>query len=77
MVVFMQKQYLKNFAFWILEILEMLKNVEMLCFLQNIQTIRVNNSRILEIRNAKSLGRYVYMNLNIWGKIFKSVLVYF
>ena len=55
----------------------MLKNVEMLCFLQNIQTIRVNNSRILEIRNAKSLGRYVYMNLNIWGKIFKSVLVYF
>ena len=45
--------------------------------LQNIQTLRVNNSKILAIRNAKSLGRYVHMNLNIWRNIFKSVLVYF
>ena len=47
------------------------------CFLQNTQTLRVNNSKILTIRNAKSLGRYVHMNLNIWRKIFKSLLVYF
>ena len=46
-------------------------------FLQNIQTLWVNYSRILAIGNAKSLGRYVDMNLNIWKKIFKSVLVYF
>ena len=73
MFVFMQKQYSKNFAFLILKILEMLK---IACFLQNIQTLQVNNSKILAIRNAKSLGRYVYTNLNIWEKIFKSVLVY-
>ena len=35
------------------------------CFLQNIQTLRVNNSKILVIRNVKSLGRYAHMNLNI------------
>ena len=74
MFMFMQKQYSKNFAFKILEILKMLKIV---CFLQNMQTLRVNNLNILAIGNAKSLGRYVYMNLNIWRKILKSVLVYF
>ena len=63
MSVFMQKQYLKIFAFWILEILEMLKNSPL--FTKKKQTLLVNNSRILAIRNAKSLGRYFYMNLNI------------
>ena len=58
MFVFMQKQYPKNFVFWILEILEMLK---IACFLQNIQTLQVNNSKVLAIRKAKSLGCYVYM----------------
>ena len=62
MFVFMQKQYPKNFVFWILEILEMLK---IACFLQNIQTLQVNNSKVLAIRKAKSLGCYVYMNLYI------------
>ena len=28
------------------------------------QTLRVNNSRILAIRNAESFERYIYMNLN-------------
>ena len=63
MSVFMQKQYLKIFAFWTLEILEMLKNSPL--FTKKKQTLLVNNSRILAIRNAKSLGRYFYMNLNI------------
>ena len=31
-----------------------------------IQTLRVNNSRILTIKNAKFSEYYVYMNLNIW-----------
>ena len=31
-----------------------------------IQTLRVNNSRILTIKIAKFSGYYVYMNLNIW-----------
>ena len=31
------------------------------------QTLRVNNSRILIIKNAKPSGYYFYMNLNIWG----------
>ena len=33
----------------------------------SIQTLRVNNSRILTIMNAKFSGYYFYMNLNIWG----------
>ena len=44
------------------------------CFLQNI--LPLNNSKILAKRNAKSLGRYVYMNLNIQRKIFKAVFVH-
>ena len=28
----------------------------------------MNNSRILTIKNAKLLGYYFYMNLNLWGK---------
>ena len=36
-------------------------------FLRKIQTLRVNNSRILTIKNSKFLGYYFYMNLNIWG----------
>ena len=35
-------------------------------FLRKIQTLRVNNSRVLTIKNAKFSGYYVYMNLNIW-----------
>ena len=72
MFVFMQKQYSKNFAFLILKILEMLK---IACFLQNIQTLQVNNSRILAIRNSKSLERYVYMNLNKDFQICISILL--
>ena len=30
------------------------------------QTLLVNNSRILTIKNAKLLGSYFFMNLNIW-----------
>ena len=33
-----------------------------------IQTLRVNNSRILTIKNAKFSGCYFYMNPNIWGE---------
>ena len=29
--------------------------------------LRVNNSRILTIKNAKFSGYYFYINLNIWG----------
>ena len=32
-----------------------------------LQTLRVSNSRILRIKNAKLSGYYFYMNLNIWG----------
>ena len=35
-------------------------------FLRKIQTLRVNNSRILTIKNAKFSGYFVYVNLNIW-----------
>ena len=31
------------------------------------QTLLVNNSKILTIKNAKLSGYYFYMNLNIWG----------
>ena len=31
------------------------------------QKLRVNNSRILKIKNAKFSGHYFYMNLNIYG----------
>ena len=31
------------------------------------QTLRVSNSRILRIKNAKLSGCYFYMNLNMWG----------
>ena len=34
-------------------------------FLRKIQTLRVNNSRILMIENAKLSGYYFYINLNI------------
>ena len=39
------------------------------------QTLRVNNSRNLTIKNAKLSGYNFYMNLNIWGdfQIFISV----
>ena len=36
-------------------------------FLREIQTLRVNNSRILTIKNTKFSGYYFYMNLYIWG----------
>ena len=39
------------------------------------QTLQVNNSKILAIRNAKSLGRYVYMNLNKDFQICISILL--
>ena len=35
--------------------------------LGKIQTLRVNNSTILTIKNAKLSGYYFYTNLNIWG----------
>ena len=31
------------------------------------QNLRVNNSRILKIKNAKFSGYHFYMNLNIYG----------
>ena len=36
-------------------------------FLRKLQTLRVNNSRILTIKNEKSSGYYFYVNLNTWG----------
>ena len=33
---------------------------------KKIQTLRVNNSTILTIMNAKLSGYYIYMNLNMW-----------
>ena len=36
-------------------------------FLRKVQILRMNNSRILTIKNAKLSGYYFYMNLNIWG----------
>ena len=36
-------------------------------FLRKIQILRVNNSRILTIKNAKFSEYYFYMNLNILG----------
>ena len=33
------------------------------------QFLRVNNSRILTIKNVKFSGYYFYMNLNIWGDL--------
>ena len=35
-------------------------------FLRKIQTLRVNKSRILTIKNAKFSGYYFYMNFTIW-----------
>ena len=31
------------------------------------QTLRVNNSKILTIKNPKFSGYYFYTNLNVWG----------
>ena len=50
----------------------MLKNS---LLLRNIQTLRVNNSRIIAIENAKSSGHYVYMNLNKDFQICTSTLL--
>ena len=36
-------------------------------FLRKIQTLKVCNSRILMMKNAKFSGYCFYMNLNIWG----------
>ena len=35
--------------------------------LRKIQTLRVNNSTILTIKNANLSGYYFYMNMNMWG----------
>ena len=35
-------------------------------FLIKIQTLRLNNSRILKIKNAKFFGVSFFMNANIW-----------
>ena len=40
-----------------------------LLFKKKMQTIRVNNLRILSIKNAKFSGYYFYMNLNIQRNI--------
>ena len=45
-----------------------------LLFKKNLETLRVNNSRIIMIKNATFSGYYLSMNLNIWGD-FKSALV--
>ena len=74
--VFIQKQYPEDIPFLILGILELhthkvceifvYKHAETIAyFLRKIQTLRVNNSRILSIKNAKFSGYYFYMNLNI------------
>ena len=34
-------------------------------FLRKVQTLRINNSRILTIKNAKFSGHYFYMTYNI------------
>ena len=34
---------------------------------KKIKTLRVNNSRILQIKNAKFSGYYFYINLNTYG----------
>ena len=44
-------------------------------FLRKIQTLWVNNSRILRIKNAKFSGFCFYMNTNV-REIFKPALVY-
>ena len=36
-------------------------------FLRKIQTLRVDNSRILTIKNGKFSEYYFHMNFNIWG----------
>ena len=41
--------------------------LKLVYFLRKIQTLRVSNSRILMIKNAKLSGYYFYMNFNIWG----------
>ena len=46
-------EYVKNFAY----------------LLRNLQTLRVNNSRILRIKNAKFLGYCFYMGTNIKGDL--------
>ena len=38
-----------------------------LLFLKKLQTLQVNNLRILTIKNAKFSGYYFYINLNKWG----------
>ena len=38
--------------------------ISLLC--KKIQTLRVNNSRILTVKNVKFSGYYFYMNANIW-----------
>ena len=81
MSVFIQKYYPENFVFLILEIVELhtrnvsemfiykhtgtIEYVKKAYFLRKMQTLRVNNSRIFTIRNAKFLGYYFYINLNI------------
>ena len=71
MFVFKQKQYPKNFAFFILGIIEFYtrKVCEMFVYkhTETIETLRVKNSRIFSIKNAKVSGYYFYINLNILG----------
>ena len=40
------------------------------------QTLRVNNSRILTMKNAKLSGYYFYMNLNIWWDFQICIRIY-
>ena len=40
--------------------------LKLVYFLRNLQTSRVNNLRILRIKNAKSLGYCFYTDTNIW-----------
>ena len=45
---------------------ETIEYVKISLLFTKIQTLRVNNSRIVTIKNAKFSGYYVCMNLNIW-----------
>ena len=45
------------------------------CFLRNLQTSRVNNSKILRIKNANFSG-YCFIWAQAYREVFKSALVY-
>ena len=72
MFVFTQKQYSKNFAFCMLEILEMLKNNLIFTKYTNFTGKWLKNSCDKKCKIFKTLCLYEFEYI---GKIFKSVLV--